>query len=431
MKSSIKKLEKSIIELTIEEGKENIAKYRKKVLNDLRKNADIKWFRKWSNIPDEVILKNYSEERISTLMIDEALNKLYWEALKENKILPIAQWEVKEIKSQDPLIVVMHIEVFPEISIDDKYKSIKLKKNTFKVEEQEVLDALDEIQKKFTHFHEAENDYEAKTWDKLFINTTWYDTSWNKLENTSMENYPLILWSNVLVPWFEEWLVWKKVNNKVKLDITFPKDYHNDSFKWKKTNFEVEILKIEKSHKPEFTPEFIKDLRWKELDFEWFKALIKEELLETKETNARMLDENALMDELMKVSKVDFWDSMLKNQTSRVYEEIKQNIVQSWAKVNDYISSLWLTEDDYIEKNIKPIAIKRLTSELILHKLAEIEKTEVTQEEANKEIEKIMSRFGSEDVVKRLKELYTPWTKYYEELSQRIVYRKLIDSFFN
>jgi trigger factor len=91
MKSSIKKLEKSIVELTIEESKENIAKYRKKVLNDIRKNADIKGFRKGSNIPDEVIMKNYSEERISALMVDEALNKLYGEALRENNILPIAQ----------------------------------------------------------------------------------------------------------------------------------------------------------------------------------------------------------------------------------------------------------------------------------------------------------------------------------------------------
>jgi FKBP-type peptidyl-prolyl cis-trans isomerase (trigger factor) len=59
MKSSIKKLDKSIIELTIEESKENIAKYRKKVLTDLRKNADIKGFRKGSNIPEEVIIKHY------------------------------------------------------------------------------------------------------------------------------------------------------------------------------------------------------------------------------------------------------------------------------------------------------------------------------------------------------------------------------------
>jgi FKBP-type peptidyl-prolyl cis-trans isomerase (trigger factor) len=46
MKSSIKKLEKSVVELTIEENKENIAKYRKKILNDIRKNADIKGFRR-------------------------------------------------------------------------------------------------------------------------------------------------------------------------------------------------------------------------------------------------------------------------------------------------------------------------------------------------------------------------------------------------
>jgi len=42
MKSSIKKLEKSIVELTLEENKENIAKYRKKVLENLKKNASIK-----------------------------------------------------------------------------------------------------------------------------------------------------------------------------------------------------------------------------------------------------------------------------------------------------------------------------------------------------------------------------------------------------
>lgn len=430
MKSSIKKLEKSIVELTIEESKENIAKYRKKVLNDIRKNADIKGFRKGSNIPDEVIMKNYSEERISALMVDEALNKLYGEALRENNILPIAQWEIKEIKSQDPLIVVMHIEVFPEIEIDTKYKKVKLPKTKVEVSDTEIEQTLSEIQRKFTRFEEAKDGYLTKMWDKLYINTQGFDTKWNKLENTNMENYPLVLWSKILVPWFEEGLIGKKAGEKVDLDITFPKDYHNEDFKGKKTKFEVEILKIESSIVPEFTPEFIKDLRGKDLDLNWFKALIKEELIETKEMNARMWDENKLIDELLKFSKIDFGDSLLKNQVLKVYEEIKENITQSWAKVADYIWSLGLSEEDYIESNVKPIAIKRLQAELILHKLGELEKTEVSEDELNTEIEKIIARFGSTEVVARLKELYVPWTKYYEELKQRITYRKLIDSFF-
>lgn len=430
MKSSVKKLEKSIVELTIEESKENILKYRKKVLNDIRKNANIKGFRKWALIPEEIIVKNYWEERISTMMIDEALNKLYREALRQNNILPITQWEIKEIKSQDPLIVVMHVEVFPEIEIDAKYKKIKLPKTKVEVSDSEVEQTLSEIQRKFTKFQEAEKTYTSKMWDKLYINTQWYDLKWNKLDNTNMDNYPLVLWSKLLVPWFEEGLVGKKAWEKVELDITFPKDYHNEDYKGKKTKFEVEIKKIERSIVPEFTPEFIKDLRGKDLDFDWFKALIKQELVEIKEMNARMEDENKLIDELLKITKVDFWDSLLKNQISKVYEEIKENITQSWAKVLDYINSLWLTEEAYIENNVKPIATKRLQAELILHKLWELEKIEVSEEELNKEIEKILSRFESKDVVARLKDLYKPKTKYYEELKQRLAYRNLIDSFF-
>lgn len=430
MKSSIKKLEKSIIELTIEESKENIAKYRKKVLNDLRQHWDIKWFRKWAMIPEEVLVKNYSEDRISSMMIDEALNKIYGEALKENDILPIAQWEIKEIKSQDPLIVVMHVEVFPEIEIEAWYKKIKLPKTKIEVADSEVEQTLDEIQKRFTRYEESSEWYKSKMWDKVTITTQWYDVSGNKLDNTNMENYPLVLGSKLLVPWFEEGLVDRVVWEKIELDITFPEDYHNADFKGKKTKFEVTISKIEASKVPEFTPEFIKDLRWKDLDLAWFKALIKEELIETKETNARMEDENKLIDELLKVTKVDFGDSLLKNQIQKVYAEIKENITHSWAKAADYIASLGLSEEAYIENNVKPIATKRLQAELILHKLWELEKVEVSDEELNKEIEKILSRFGSADVLTRLKELYVPGTKYYEELKQRLMYRNLIDGFF-
>ncbi|MDD5770363.1 MAG: trigger factor [Candidatus Gracilibacteria bacterium] len=430
MKSSIKKLPKSIIELTIEENKENIAKYRNKVLNDLRKNADIKGFRKGANIPEEIIVKNYGEDRISSLMIDEALNKIYSQALRENNILPISQGEIKEIVSQDPLIVIMHIEVFPEIEIEKGYKKIKLPKTKVLVNDDEVEATLKEIQNKFTKFEEAGEGYEPKMGDKLYINTQGFDLNGNNLENTNMENYPLVLGSKILVPGFEEGLIGKKAGEKLTLDIEFPKDYHNEGFKGKKTKFEVEILKIESSIIPEFTLEFIKNLRGKDLDLAGFRALIKEELIETKESNARLQDENKLMDELLKISKIDFGDSLLKNQIQKVYTEIKENITNSGAKVYDYIASLGLSEEDYIEKNVKPIAIKRLQAELILHKLVELEKVEISSEELEKEIEKILSRFGSSDVVDRLKELYKPGTKYYEELSQRLVYRNLIDSFF-
>jgi len=430
MKTSIKKIQNSIIELTIEETKENIIKHRKKVLENLRKNADIKWFRKWANIPENILVANYSEDRIYSMIIDEALNDMYPKALKENKIFPIAQWELKEVVSQDPLVIIMSIEVFPEIDIKGEYKNIKVKKTIVSVNDEEVEQALNQIQDRFTRFIDTSEDYQSQMWDKVNIDTAWFDLDGNSLENTSMQNYPITLWSNVLVPWFEESIVWKKVWDDFEIDVEFPTDYHNASFAWKKTKFNVKVNHIQKSDKPEFTQEFIKELRGKDLDLAWFKALIKTELLETKESNARLQDENALIDELLKVTTLEFGTSMLEEQSKRVYEEIKENIMESWAKVNDYISSLWLTEDEYKEKYVKPVAQRRLSSELILHKLQELEKVEVSDEEVKKEIEKIMDRYGSEEVRQKLTELYTPGQKYYEELKTRVWYRNLIDTFF-
>jgi len=67
---------------------------------------------------------------------------MYRESLKKEKIMPVAQAEIKEIISQSPLKIKIHIEIFPEIEIDKKYKQIKLKKATISVSADEVKAAL-------------------------------------------------------------------------------------------------------------------------------------------------------------------------------------------------------------------------------------------------------------------------------------------------
>lgn len=423
-------LEKSIVELIVEEKAENIAKFRKKALEHLESNSEIKGFRKWTKIPENVLIRQYGDEHINRMTIDFAIDNLYREALKKEKIMPVAQAEIKEIISESPLKFKIHIEVFPTIEIDSKYKDIKLKKQATKVDSSEIENALKEIENKFTKFEvSSDSNEKAKLWDRITINTEWLENA-KVLENTSMKEYPLVLGTNILVPGFEEQIVWAKNWDKLELPIEFPKDYHNAEFAGKKTIFKVEITKLEKTIKPEFTPEFIEQLRWKKLDLDWFKDLIKKEILDTKESNARIEEEMKLIEELLKVTKMEIGTWLLKNQVEKVFDEIKQNITKDGMKVSDYLESLKMDEEKYKEENVKPIALKRLQWELILHKLSELEKVEVSTEELNKEIEVLLARFESKDVLSRLKELYVPGNKYYEELRQRMWYRKLIDSFF-
>ena len=423
-------LPKSIVELVIEEDAKNIAKSRKEAMAYLEKNADIKGFRKGAKIPESVLVRQYGEEYINKLTVEFGIDSLYRRALSQEKVLPVAQAEIKEVMNESPLKIRVHIEVYPNVEIDAKYKDIKLTKEKISASAAEVKEALDSIQTKFTKFEEiTDKRSKVKMGDKVTIDTEGYEEG-TLLENTTMQNYPIVLGSNILVPGFEEQMVGAKLEDELELDVAFPDDYHNDEFKGKQTKFKVKINKFERAVKPEFTEEFIEQLRGQKLDLEGFKKLIKSEITETKEANARMEEESQLIDELLKVTTLELGEKLLERKIEQVFEEIKQNLGQQNVKMADYLESLKLSEEDYKEKHVKESAEKRLNGEVILHKLAEMEKTEVSEKEMNSEIETILAKFGSEDVLSRLKELYVPGTKYYNELQERMKYRKLIDSFF-
>ncbi len=428
MKIERQNLANSIVELVVEETVDNIAQYRKEVFKDIEKNAEVKGFRKWAKIPEVVILREYGEDRINHMAIEKAIDNLYRNALREANVLPVAQGEIVEIISESPLKVKIHIEVLPEVTVEDSYKKVSLEKKHATVDDSEVEAALKDIQTRFTTYTEA--DEAIVMWDRVTISTQGWDKEGKKLENTNMDNYPIIIGSKILVPGFEEGLVGHKKDEEFKLDINFPADYHNPDFAGKETVFDVKINKVEKAKLPEFTEEFIEQLRGKKLDLAGFKDLIKEEILETKEANIRMEEEIKLVEELVKHTKLEVGAKLLAHQIDRVFEEIKQNMAQSWIKMADYIESLKLTEAQYKENHVKESALRRLQGELILAKLAELEKIEVSEEEAKTEIDKIISRFGNKEVIARLKELYVPGNRYYEELRQRMIYKKTIDRFY-
>jgi len=432
MKIERKDLPKSIVELIIEVPTKDVAKYRKKAIKYLQENADIKGFRK-GHISEDVIVKHYGEDYISQMTVDFAIDKVYRDALKAENLLPVAQWEIKEVISQDPLKLRMQVEVFPKIEISDDYKNIKLKKEKIEVKASEVKAALADIEKRFTTFKEASKNAKVAKGDRVTIDTQGYDLEWNKLDNTKMENFPLVIGSNTLVAGFEDKMIGAKVWEKLNLDIDFPKDYHNKDFADKKTKFDVEIKKIEKAEKPEFTPEFIEKLRGKKLNLEEFKELIKKELLDVKESNARLEEESKLIDELVKVTKMDLGDKIIEEQINKVFEEIKQNMSQDNIVMKDYLESLKMTEEEYKEKQVKPVALKRLQWELILHKLSEMEpkKAEVTDKQMEDEIKKIKAGFQNEEVLKRLEKLYEKGSSYYNDLKTRISFRNLIESFYS
>gem|GEM_PF-805676 len=171
MKSSITLLPKSKVEITLEETKENIAKYRKKAIAQLRQEVKIPGFRPGVEVPEAIFLKHVGEDRIATMTIDKALQKIYTQALQDHQLRPLTAGELVEIVSQDPLKVIMHVEVVPTVTLKDGYRSIQLEKTTVEVSDEEVDAALREIQVRFTRYQKTDSEYSVQMGDKVVIDT--------------------------------------------------------------------------------------------------------------------------------------------------------------------------------------------------------------------------------------------------------------------
>lgn len=185
MKTTLKKLPKCLYEVTIEDSATEYEKCRKKAIADLSKRVQIKGFRKGAEIPEAMIVKEVGAAAITDEALDQYLKKNYSKVLEETKIVPVAPGSVTKIESLDPLVIVLQIETLPEVKVDEKkMDKIKLKKTEVSIDPTEVDETIKEIERRFTHFHDAgsqsedgfdANNVQIETGDRVTLDTQGFE----------------------------------------------------------------------------------------------------------------------------------------------------------------------------------------------------------------------------------------------------------------
>lgn len=245
-----------------------------------------------------------------------------------------------------------------------------------------------------------------------------------------MPSYPLVIGSGAFIPGFEEKLIGASVGDEVAFDITFPKDYHSAEFQGRTVYFTASIEKLEKPHTPEFTPEFIEKLRGEKTDLDGLKKILKNEITQRKEQESRRKDEDALMKEMLAVTDFEVGPSLLASEIDQIYREHSANLEQQGLHMKDYLQHVRLDEATYKENTVKPEAERRLKAELLLRKIREIRGTEVSDEAVQKEVDSVIAQYSSPEVIERLKAKLVPGDMYYEDIKNRLIYRTIVDSFW-
>lgn len=156
MKTEIKKLENSKIEIVGSIPFEDLEKHRGLAVEKLGADISVDGFRK-GKIPEKIVAEKVGEDAILSEMAELALQLAYPEIIVKNKINAITspQITITKIAAGNPLEFKIKVTVMPEISLPDynriAKKEMEKKEDVVDVKEEELKQTIEQIQKNQKH----------------------------------------------------------------------------------------------------------------------------------------------------------------------------------------------------------------------------------------------------------------------------------------
>jgi len=349
MKTDIKKLEKSEVEITgILEAKE-FEKYEGKALERIGERLELPGFRK-GKAPVAVIKESVAEMELLEEMAESALQDNYMKILEENKIDAIGrpQIMITKIAKGSDLEFKIVTAVLPELKLPD-YKKIA-KAETSKEENKKEITIEDvELEKVIKDLRKMR----AEQARPPHVHSEGETEEEHAAAHAPARNAEGIASAGGEIP---------------------------------------------ESEYPAFDDEFAKSFG-KFSTAEELKEKIKSNLKIEKETEYKDKIRLAIVEEIVKQTNGEIPEILIQSETDKIMYRLQADIENSGFKFEDYLKQINKTEED-LRKEWRVEAEKRAKLQMIIHTISEKENLKPTTEEIEKDVAQITEMYKDSDPVR-------------------------------
>jgi trigger factor len=420
MKTTVKHLSDTKVELTITLGKDELDAAQQVALVKLARNVKAPGFRK-GKVPASIAAKHVDPEALAQQTLEDALSKAVAEAYTKEGIQALDRpaVEVKKFVPGQELEFTAETEVLPKVTLGD-YKRLKAKKSKATVTAKDIDEIIERMRSGFAEKKEAKR--AAKNGDEVIIDFVGKKDG-IAFDGGTAADYNLTLGSNTFIPGFEEGIVGKKSGETFDLELAFPKDYHADALKGAKVTFTTTLKTIHEIKLPEVDNEFAaKAGPFKTVDE--LKADIKRELTEQKEREAGEKLKDDLVNELIEASTIPVPEVLINDQAQSIERDMMQNLMYQGLTIEQYLKNQGFeNKDQWLEKEVKPSAKKRVQAGLLLAELSKVEKIEATTKELDDHVVLYKERYANNP--KMVEQFDTPEAR--RDIANRLLTEKTVD----
>lgn len=420
MKTTIKHLSDTKIELTITIGEKELADAHQVALTKLARDVKVPGFRK-GKVPVAVAAKNVDPALLQEKTLDNALSMAVAASFLEEKIqaLDRPSVEIKKFVPGETLEFTAEAEILPKVTLGN-YKKLKDETEKISVVAKDVDEVIERMRQAFAEKKEVER--AAKDGDETVIDFIGKKDG-VAFDGGTGNDYALTLGSNSFIPGFEEGIVGKKPGETFDLDLEFPKDYHAADLKGAKVTFTTTLKSIKEVVLPEVDDNFAaKSGPFKSVAE--LKADIKRELTAQKEREAVEKLKDSLVNQLIEVSKVPTPEILIADQAKYIEQDFERNLMYQGLSIDQYLETQGFKDkEDWLEKEVKQTAIKRVKAGLVLAELSKAEKIEATNDELDAHVDMYKKQYANNP--EALKQFEDPEVR--RDIANRLLTEKTVD----
>ena len=412
MKVTTEKMENCQLRLNIEVEPDELGKSLDEAYHRLVNKVSIPGFRK-GKAPRAILEQYVGKDALREEALDRLVPQLYKQAVESQKIEPIDQPQI-EISQNEPVVLKATVPVKPEVKLGD-YHNIKLEPEPVEIGDKEIEAAIEELRQEQAVLMPVDRpaqfddsvtiDIEANVEGKPFLNHKGVV-------------YEVIRDSASPLPGFAENLEGMEKNKEKSFSLFVPVDYGIEEFAGKECLFKVTVTEIKEKELPELDDEFAKSIGYDNLIS--MREKVATDLRTKAEERSRLELRQKALDAVVEISEVNYPPILEDREIDTLLEDEAHRF--GYREVSDYLKRGSKTEDE-LKQELRPAAKRRVIHSLVLDKIAEEGKIEITSSEVDNKIKEMVK--DVEDKEKMQQFLSLPQVR--ESIEQSLHTQRTID----
>ncbi len=392
MNSEFVDISETVKEIRIEIEPDEVRRAYDMVSRKYADRAQVPGFRK-GMAPLDVIRMRFAEE-IKSEVIQELLPQRVKNAIEEHKLQPITEPQIHledhenvRVNGSQSLSVHVHLEIMPEVP-EPEYEGLEATRRVKPVSDEEIDSVIDERRQTYSTMIPVE-DRKSKKGDIVVVNLKGTFLDDEKADPIEVNDLEINLGDGLVEKSFTENLVGVNVDDEREFTVEYPEEFSSSALAGRKVKYQAKINSIGVVELPNLDDEWVASLD------EGFESLVdlrkqlRQDLESMAKADADGRVRNELIAKLIEKHEFEVPEALITSQAQTLLNNFAQDLAQRGV-------DLTKVDEKFIEttySQMKLQAVRDVRGAMLLEKIAENEKVEVSEDEVAKELSNMAGHY--------------------------------------